>query len=225
MDFLISETKLDDSFPTVQFQMKCFSVSYRYDRSGKGGGLLLYIGEDIQSKLLISKSKCNIETLSVAVNLRRKKWFLNCSYNHHQNLISNHLECLNRLFDEHSSSFDNFFIGNFNVSTNHNSIINFCDLNGLRNLINVPTCYKNLDNPASIDLILTNLSSYFQRSTVFETGLSDFHLHGVPYVLSQKLKRVFKNESLKLSNTVITKTLTTISSDLKYSSATLITLI
>ena len=37
---LISETKLDDSFPTAQFQMKGFSVPYRYDRNGKGGGLL-----------------------------------------------------------------------------------------------------------------------------------------------------------------------------------------
>ena len=66
---LISETKLDDSFPTPQFQMKGFSVPYRYDRNGKGGGLLLYIREDIQSKLLISKSKCNIETYS-AVTLK-----------------------------------------------------------------------------------------------------------------------------------------------------------
>ena len=104
--------------------------------------LLLYICEDIQSKLLISKSKYNIETLSVAVNLRKRKWCLNCSYNPHQDLISNHLEYLNRHIGEHSNSFDNFmFIGDFNVSTNHNSMINFCDLNGLRNLIDVPTCY------------------------------------------------------------------------------------
>ena len=34
-------------------------------------------------------------------------------------------------------------------------MINFCDLNGLKNL-NVPTCYKNFDNPTSIDLNLTN---------------------------------------------------------------------
>ena len=140
---LISETKLDDSFPTVHFQMKGFSVPYRYDRSVKGGGLLLYIREDITSKLLISKSKCNVETLSVAVSLRKREWFLNCSSNPHQNLISNHLECLNRLIDEHNNSFDNFiFIGDFNVSTNRNSMINVCDLNGLRNLINIPTCYK-----------------------------------------------------------------------------------
>ena len=111
---LISETKLDDSFPTAQFQMKGFGVPYRYDRYGKGGGLLLYIREDIQSKLLVSKSKCNIETLSVSVNLRKRKWFLSCSYNPHQNLISNHLECLIRLIDEHSNSFDKFiFIGGF----------------------------------------------------------------------------------------------------------------
>ena len=109
---LISETKLDDSYPTAQFRMKGFSVPYRYDRNGKGGGLLLYIREDIKSKLLIKKSKCNIETLSVAVNSRKRKWFLNCSYNPHQKSISNHLECLNRLIDKHSNSFDNFiFIG------------------------------------------------------------------------------------------------------------------
>ena len=45
---LISETKLDDSFPTAQFQMKGFSVPYRYDRNRKSGGLLLYIRKDIE---------------------------------------------------------------------------------------------------------------------------------------------------------------------------------
>ena len=102
---LISETRIGDSFPIAQFQMKGFSVPYRYDRNGKGWGLLLHIREDMQSKLLINKSKCNIETLSVVVNVRKRKCFLNCSYNPHQNLISNHLQCLSRLIDEHSSSF------------------------------------------------------------------------------------------------------------------------
>ena len=41
---------MDDSFPIVQFQMKGFSAPYRYGRNGKGGGLL-YIHEDIKSKL------------------------------------------------------------------------------------------------------------------------------------------------------------------------------
>ena len=52
-------------------------------------------------------------------------------------------------------------------------MINFCDLNRLRNLINVPTCYKHFDKQTSI---LTNRRSHFQRSIIFENGLSDFHL-------------------------------------------------
>ena len=51
---LISETKLDDSFPIAQFHMKDFIVSYRNGSNGKGSGLLLYNREDIQSRLLLS---------------------------------------------------------------------------------------------------------------------------------------------------------------------------
>ena len=45
--FLISETKLDDSFPSAQFKIEGFITPYRYDRKDKGGGLLLHIREDI----------------------------------------------------------------------------------------------------------------------------------------------------------------------------------
>ena len=45
----------------------------------------------------------------------------------------------------------------------------------LRSLITEPTCYKNPENPACIDLILTNHPRSFQNSCVFETGLSDLH--------------------------------------------------
>ena len=55
-------------------------------------------------------------------------------------------------------------------------MVNFCDLNDLKNLINVLTCCKNFDIPTGIDLISTNCPSYFQHDTVFETGLPDNHL-------------------------------------------------
>ena len=47
---MISETKIDDTFPDSQFLIKGFSVPYRLDRTAKGGGILLYIREDIPSK-------------------------------------------------------------------------------------------------------------------------------------------------------------------------------
>ena len=49
---MISETKLDDSFPKGQFIIKGFSEPYRLDRNSKGGGIMLLIREDIPSKLL-----------------------------------------------------------------------------------------------------------------------------------------------------------------------------
>ena len=52
--YLISETKLDDSFPLPQFKVLGFTTSYRYNRTDKGG-LLLYIRKDIPSCLLQCK--------------------------------------------------------------------------------------------------------------------------------------------------------------------------
>ena len=49
---LISETKLDDTFPLNQFILEGFTPPYRIDRMAHGGGLMLSIREDIPSKLL-----------------------------------------------------------------------------------------------------------------------------------------------------------------------------
>ena len=50
---LISEIKIDSSFPTTQFQIEGYAT-YRLDRNTNGGGILLYIREDIPSTLLNS---------------------------------------------------------------------------------------------------------------------------------------------------------------------------
>ena len=51
-DILISETKLDNSFPEGQFLIPGYSSTYRFDRNCQGGGIMLYVMEDIPSKLL-----------------------------------------------------------------------------------------------------------------------------------------------------------------------------
>ena len=50
--FLISESKLDDSFPEGQFTIDGYYAPFRFDRHGNGGGLLLYVHEDIPAKVL-----------------------------------------------------------------------------------------------------------------------------------------------------------------------------
>ena len=50
---MLSETKLDDTFPTSQFLMQGYSTHFRKDRTSKGGGILLYIREDVLLKSMI----------------------------------------------------------------------------------------------------------------------------------------------------------------------------
>ena len=68
------------------------------------------------------------------------------------------------------------FLGDFSASVSEKCLEEFCNLNELTSLIKKPACFKNPDKLTCIDLILTNQSSCFQHSKVFETGLSDFHL-------------------------------------------------
>ena len=51
----------------------------------------------------------------------------------------------------------------------------FYEIYHLTNIIRQPTCFKNPSNPSCIDLFLTNNANCFQKSSVFETGLSGFH--------------------------------------------------
>ena len=48
---LISETKLDPSFPSSKFTLDGFTPPYRLDRMQHGRGIMLFIREDIPPKL------------------------------------------------------------------------------------------------------------------------------------------------------------------------------
>ena len=49
--FLISDIKVDSSFPSGQFVIKGYSTSFRLDRNQNGGGLLLHVRENILCKI------------------------------------------------------------------------------------------------------------------------------------------------------------------------------
>ena len=49
---MVSETRIDDTFPESQFLIEGFSKPFRHDRTAKGGGILLYIREDIPCKYI-----------------------------------------------------------------------------------------------------------------------------------------------------------------------------
>ena len=65
---LISETKLDISFPSSQIKILALSMSYLYDRDSSGGERFSYIRDDNPTKLLKHDFRTNTENFSVEIN-------------------------------------------------------------------------------------------------------------------------------------------------------------
>ena len=192
---LISETKIDDSFPSNQFHIKGFSLPYRLDRDCNGGGLLLYIRDDIPSRILNNFPVTNtVECFFVEINIYKIKWLICVNYNPSKSNISRHLETVGKGLDVYLPNYDNvFLIGDFNSEPSENDLLQFCELYNLKNIVKEPTCFKNHDNPSCIDLILTNKQKSFQNTTILETGLSDFHKMTctvLNYILNKQLLKL-----------------------------------
>ena len=77
---LLTETKIDDSFPNSQFFAEGYRM-YRKDRNKNGGGLLLYVNEGIPGKLINSYDfKEGSEIIVFEFSISNKKWLLLGNY-------------------------------------------------------------------------------------------------------------------------------------------------
>ena len=145
----ISETKLNDTFPSSNFFIPGYSAPYRLDRSGNGGGILLYVREDIPSKeLKFIPIPNNMEGMFIEINLYKKKWLIGNFYNPCKSMICGHLAFLSKCLDHYLQSYDNvILLGDFNSEPTETAMHEFCQIYNLLNLIKVPTCFKNPQNP------------------------------------------------------------------------------
>ena len=73
IDILVmSETKIDNSFPVNQFSIDGYNLPYRLDRNQDGGGLLVYFRSGIPSRKLITNLPENVEGIFFDMNIRNK---------------------------------------------------------------------------------------------------------------------------------------------------------
>ena len=78
---VITETKLDHTFPEKQFLIPGYRKPFRQDRNKFGGGVMIYVREDIPCDILIKhKSPANIEAIFVEINLQKNKLLLVGTY-------------------------------------------------------------------------------------------------------------------------------------------------
>ena len=174
---IIGETKIDDSFPTSQLLIPSFAEPFRRDRNDSGGGILIYVRDDIPCKLLKKHTFSNdIEGIFLELNFRKSKWLLLGGYRPPSQNKEHFLSNLCSAFDIYTKTYDKLIVcGDFNMEEDDLYLSSFMCAYDFKCLIKDDTCFKSLENPSCIDLILTNCRSSFQNTTTISTGISDFH--------------------------------------------------
>ena len=97
---VITETKLDETFPLGQFYVEGFTMPYRLDRSRYGGGVINYVRGDIPSKILEKhKLPHDIEVIFIELNFRKVKWWLFGTYHPPSQNDQYYFEALDKALD------------------------------------------------------------------------------------------------------------------------------
>ena len=81
---VLTETKIDESFPSTQFSIDGFNKPVRFDRTshGGGGGIIIFIRENISHKVLDKiSSETDDESIFMEITLRNSNWLLTACYN------------------------------------------------------------------------------------------------------------------------------------------------
>ena len=113
------------------------------------------------------------------INLRKNKFLLVGSYHSTSTEFGTNdtvfFEQIGFALDVYSG-YDKFLLaGDLNIQEGDDTLDDFMDEFHAKNLVKEPTCFKNPENPSSIDMFVTNSQGSFQKTTAISTGLSDFH--------------------------------------------------
>ena len=148
----VAETKIDNSFSENQFLLEGFKKPYRLDINARSGGLLLYVSEDIPSRLLKKKSiPCDIQLIPIELNFRKQKWLCICIYRPPLQNLNYFLEHLSNVISYYMIDYENVVImGDFNATSFDLENASFLSNYDLSSLIKSPTCYKSIREAALI---------------------------------------------------------------------------
>ena len=157
--------------------MKGFAEPFRLGRNRNGGGLMIFIRDDIPSTLLKHEHvfPSDIEGLCIELNFRKCKWLLLRTYHPPSQSDQYFFNNLDKSLDTYSNYENILLVGDFNAQTTNQYLSSFLYRHELSSVVKENTCFKNVSNPSYIDLFLTNSALSFQDTMTVSCGLSDFH--------------------------------------------------
>ena len=167
---------MDESFPTNQFLLEGYSSPYRLDINGRSGGLLVYVNENIPSRILTSyQFETNIQIIPIEINLKKERWVIFSIYRPPKQCFKSFLQVLSSTIDFYTRIYKNILVmGDFNSEPQDPVLKSFCVKHDFYNHIKSPTCWKSNSGKCS-DLILSNQKSSLMNTGTVETGISDHH--------------------------------------------------
>ena len=128
--FLVTESKLDSSFPDSQFSIPGCCIAWK-DQNRNGGGILFYINEDIPFKVIKSKQlPGNLEILKLEIILDKMKILLMELYKPPSFNEKHFLFDLNNAYNFFCTTFQNItLIGKFTIIPENKKLKDFYEMN------------------------------------------------------------------------------------------------
>ena len=139
VDILVkTETKLDSSFPDSQFIIDGCRHPYRLDRNKHGGGVIIFVSEDIPSKL-VSKHILpgDIEGMFIEINLRKTKWLILGTYHPPNQPDDYFFKAVGNALDQHLKTYEELLLlGDFNAEDTEPILSEFLEQYAAKNMKN-----------------------------------------------------------------------------------------
>ena len=177
--FSIVESKLDESFPDVQFSCPGFSL-LRQDCRKNSGGLMTYIRSDIPHHRRddVEINSDVFQCLCVELSINGEKWLVSTLYRPPSSPVHGYYEALYLLTDRMLKDADTIILmGDTNINflneTLASSVRDYLSSFSLSQLIKTATCFKGC--PSLLDHVYTNKPRRFTSVVNYDCGLSDFH--------------------------------------------------
>ena len=104
---VITKTKSDSTFPLNEFATLGYLKPYRFDRNRNGGGVFIYVQEDIPStELKIHNTPEDIESIFIKINLIKTKWLFCGCYHPHSQSDQHFSENIGKILEKYSEHYD-----------------------------------------------------------------------------------------------------------------------
>jgi exonuclease III len=198
--FCITESWLDSTISNSEIQVDGYDI-IRRDRNRNGGGVALYVNENITYKVREDLSLDNIECLWVEVpGCEDKTPILVCVMYRPPSADSEYYEhmidCLSRAVAENN---DILVLGDLNYDYKLDDNLNTNPINYLENLfmltqlITEPTRVT-LKKSSTLDIILTSMPNNHKITGVYKVSLSD---HYMTYTIVSRKTGEHKHKSVK----------------------------